>query len=226
MGTDSEHGKIITQAAREVLAPMGLFRKGQSRIWIDDNDWFLTVVEFQPSAWEKGSFLNIGTNFFWRRQDYFSFDYYSGINNRVESFAEFSGDSDDFHSGMMSYAKNAASYIEEYRRLNDVQYAKEAILQFKPALKSGHRMYHNMMICGLARDNQAVEFYKELLVEAKTSEYDYIRAYSDELSKDISGIIQDTDRFHDYVVSKVLAQRAFWRAKSSMKKLKEEISLD
>lgn len=226
MGTDSEHGKIITQAAREVLAPMGLFRKGQSRVWLDDNDWFLTMIEFQPSAWERGSYLNVGTYFLWRRQDYLSYDYYSGTSHRVESFADFSDNSDDFYSGMVSYAKKAVSYVAEYRRLKDVQYAKEAVLQFKPALKSGHRMYHNMMICGLARDNQAVEFYKELLDEVKTSEYDYIRAYSDELSNDISGIIQDTDRFHDYVVSKVLAQRAFWRAKSSMKKLKEAISLD
>jgi len=39
------HEKIIIRTAKDMLAPMGLFQKGQSRTWIDDNGWFLTIVE-------------------------------------------------------------------------------------------------------------------------------------------------------------------------------------
>ncbi|WP_327170127.1 hypothetical protein OG471_00630 [Streptomyces sp. NBC_01336] len=41
--------RIITSAARESLKPLGLTRRGRSRLWIDDHRWWLGVVEFTPS---------------------------------------------------------------------------------------------------------------------------------------------------------------------------------
>lgn len=75
MNQEIDHNKIINKAAGDVLKPMGLFRKGQSRIWIDENDWFLIIVEFQPSNWDKGSYLNVAVNYLWSRKEYLSFDY-------------------------------------------------------------------------------------------------------------------------------------------------------
>lgn len=48
-----EADQLIIRAARDVLKPMGLFQKGTSRIWIDDNGWFLILGEFQPSSWSQ-----------------------------------------------------------------------------------------------------------------------------------------------------------------------------
>ena len=67
---EQNHNKIIMKAAREVLAPNGLLQKGQSRIWLDDNGWFFAVVEFQPSGWEKGTFLNVGMHYLWANKEY------------------------------------------------------------------------------------------------------------------------------------------------------------
>jgi len=58
----TDHNTVITAQARQVLKPLGLVRKGTSRVWIDDHGWWTIQVEFQPSAWSKGSYLNVGIN--------------------------------------------------------------------------------------------------------------------------------------------------------------------
>jgi hypothetical protein len=58
----TDHNAVITAQARRVLKPLGLVRLGKSRVWIDDHGWWTIQVEFQPSAWSKGSYLNVGIN--------------------------------------------------------------------------------------------------------------------------------------------------------------------
>ena len=59
------HAKIINAVAKKALAPHGFFRKGSSRIWLQDNGWYLTMVEFQPSGFSKGTYLNVAMHFLW-----------------------------------------------------------------------------------------------------------------------------------------------------------------
>jgi len=65
--------RLIATAAREHLKPLGLKRKGRSRLWYDDRGWSLIVVEFQASH-RDGTYLNVGAMWLWRDQDYYSFD--------------------------------------------------------------------------------------------------------------------------------------------------------
>lgn len=65
MEDNNIHSKIINQVCREVLIPLGVFQKGASRLYLDDNDYFFTVIEFQPSTWSNGTYLNIGLTFLW-----------------------------------------------------------------------------------------------------------------------------------------------------------------
>jgi hypothetical protein len=58
----TDHNVVITAEARQVLKPLGLVRQGKSRVWIDDHGWWTIQVEFQPSAYSKGSYLNVGIN--------------------------------------------------------------------------------------------------------------------------------------------------------------------
>ena len=55
-----DHNRVIDAEARQALKPLGLYRKGKSRVWYDDHGWWLIQVEFQPSAWFRGSYLNVG----------------------------------------------------------------------------------------------------------------------------------------------------------------------
>lgn len=69
------HNVVVRDAARSALEPLGLVQRGRSRTWLDDRTWHLIVVEFQPSGWSKGSYLNVGVMWLWRVTHALTFDY-------------------------------------------------------------------------------------------------------------------------------------------------------
>lgn len=86
---------------------MGMQRKGQSRVWFVDRGWWLAVVEFQPSAWSKGSYLNVAAMWLWNAKDYWSFD----EGGRVESFREFK-DAEQFSEVAEALAVRAREEVQ------------------------------------------------------------------------------------------------------------------
>ncbi|WP_076073228.1 hypothetical protein [Sphingomonas montana] len=82
------HDTLLAAAARQILGPLGFRRKGRSRIWMADHGSRLTIVEFQPSGWAKGSYLNVAAHWLWVEQDHLSFDY----GGRVETFVDYVSD--------------------------------------------------------------------------------------------------------------------------------------
>jgi hypothetical protein len=64
--TQPPHTKLLNAAAREVLGPLGIKQSGRSRMWLDDRGWWVGVIEFQPSSWSRGSYLNVGVNWLWQ----------------------------------------------------------------------------------------------------------------------------------------------------------------
>lgn len=60
MAKQNEHGKLIAAAAKAALLPLGCRRKGQSRCWSSDERFWYIFIEFQPSAWSKGTYINVG----------------------------------------------------------------------------------------------------------------------------------------------------------------------
>lgn len=70
----SELNSIFRAAAKKTLLPLGCVQRGRSRLWLDDHGWWVGVIEFQPSSWSKGSYLNVGACWLWDRKDHFSFD--------------------------------------------------------------------------------------------------------------------------------------------------------
>ena len=103
------HDKIIANAAKAALRPLGFQRKGQSRLWFFDHSWWLTVVEFQPSSWSKGSYLNVGAHWLWMDVAPISFDF----GGRLEGFEEYLSD-EQFAVAVARLADRAA---DEARRL-------------------------------------------------------------------------------------------------------------
>ncbi|MEU6867042.1 hypothetical protein ABZ924_27960 [Streptomyces sp. NPDC046876] len=64
--------RIITSAARDSLKPLGLAQRGRSRLWIDDHEWWLGVVEFTPPR-TVGSGLYVGAMWLWHDVDHLAF---------------------------------------------------------------------------------------------------------------------------------------------------------
>ena len=79
-------------------------QKGRSRTWLDDQGWWVGVVEFQPSAWDRGSYLNVGACWLWEEKDYLSFD----VGGRVAGFQRFT-ETAEFASAAQTLAEQAAA---------------------------------------------------------------------------------------------------------------------
>ena len=88
-GSKDDHNSLIRGAARETLLPLGLSQKGRSRTWIDDHGWWLIVVEFQPSSFGRGSYLNVGHQHLWLERPHHAFRTYSGSSRVLIGRREF-----------------------------------------------------------------------------------------------------------------------------------------
>lgn len=224
MESSPDHNKIIRQAAGEALKPLGLYQVGRSRLWAEDNGWYLTLVEFQPSGWSKGSYLNVALHFLWEPADYISFNYPFSGQTRQNGFVAFSGGEETFYEAMTAMAKKAAGLVEEYRKFRELSYAKRAILEGKR--NSSHDILAKLMICGLTRDPLAERCYLQLLtvLEACLERAPKADYYAHELdyANSFREAVHDPDLLQARVAEAVNGRRDRLRAKPSYKWLSPE----
>lgn len=110
------HAKLNTAAAREHLRPLGLRQRGRSRVWLDDQRWWVGVVEFQPSSWSKGTYLNVGAMWLWEHGtgNHIRFD----VGHRVAGtdYTEYESD-EQFEPVAQAFAIRAAAEVQRLRTL-------------------------------------------------------------------------------------------------------------
>lgn len=136
------HARLLTAAAREFLRPLGLRQRCRSRTWLDEHGWWLVDVEFQPSSWSMGSYLNVGAMWLWCERDYFSFD----DGHRVEGFTAFE-DEAQFSPVAESLARRAAEEVKRYRsRYPSVHAAAHHLAARSQGFRSN---FHAAVACGL-----------------------------------------------------------------------------
>ena len=111
-----QHTKLLNAAAREVLRPLGISQKGRSRTWLDDRGWWLGVIEFQPSDWDRGSYLNVGVNWLWNPKDHLSFDYGHRVDGLGHGLVRYESD-EQFSPLARELAVVAAGQARGYREL-------------------------------------------------------------------------------------------------------------
>jgi hypothetical protein len=111
MAPPGNHNKIIDQSARSILKPIGCTQKGKSRLWFDDQRWWVGVIEFQPSSWNKGSYLNVGAMWLWNAKEHWSFD----DGYRVDTFHAYKND-DQFSRAAVALAERAAQEVLRMRQ--------------------------------------------------------------------------------------------------------------
>jgi len=196
----SVHSNMLTDAARHVLRPMGLVQKGRSRIWLHDHCWWLCAVEFQPSSWSRGSYLNVGCNWLWSVQDYLSFD----EGNRVEGFHEFTGEA-EFEGIARTLAERAASEVARYRKLfPSVEAVAAYYLRNKPV--GFWTNFHAAVVCGLSgRPKEGRRFMNEV-TEQRGDNLDWVlEAQAD--AAQLSRVMDDPTIFRKVVADRVLRTR-------------------
>ena len=158
MRDGSDHDRVIATAARETLGPLGLIRKGRSRTWLDDNDWWLGVVEFQPSSWKSGSYLNVGAMWLWRNTDDHHISF--GFGYRIDGAGFAAASEAAFEDAVAAMAVTAAEHVRLLReRLTTVD-AVAAILCEQAEREKGWPMWDAAVALGLAgqRDEAAAMF--------------------------------------------------------------------
>lgn len=208
MNLDKNINSIIKKLCKEIF-PYDVFQKGNSRVYLDDNGYYFTMIEFQPYTLKKGVFLNAGLSFLFNKDDYLSFSYSYNNETRIgKQFIEYKNDK-QFEKDITEYVELANDYILKYRMFADILYAKQAIISdlddnnWNPYIKS--------MFCFLTDDQENGERYYKLFLDKPffkriVEEYNY--------PKDI------TEMNKDYIMNMISKQREFWHSKSSMKKMK------
>lgn len=131
------HDRIIAHAAKAALGPIGFKRKGRSRTWVADHGWWLTVVEFQPSAWSKGSYLNVAAHWLWSEIGSLSFDFGGRLMEHVQYVTD-----DQFTGAAVKLVETAAVEAQRLAELFDSLSKAAKVLLEAAQTDSGHPHLH------------------------------------------------------------------------------------
>lgn len=223
-----EADKLIIRAARDVLKPMGLFQKGTSRIWIDDNGWFLILVEFQPSSWSQGAYLNVAISFLWEQGRGFLESLSYNIGGRELEHIEYTGNDEIFFQQILEMAQYAGNLVQQYRNgFATPSSARSEMEQYHDAYSSlkVSELWNRGMFCYLYDDEKSGdEQMRKLLLCAKDE-----RVYQSKgktLTRDwvverirLTKELLSNKEKKQYVISTITQKRQRLRGKSSFKKL-------
>ena len=195
MPHEETHSKLLRAAARQFLGTLGVRQKGRSRTWLDDNRWWLCIVEFQPSGYSRGSYLNVGCMWLWQEKDYLSFD----EGYRVENFVSFRN-SDQFVMVAQELAQRAADEVQEYRSLfATVSDVADYYIKRKPS--EFWSSFHAAVSCGLVgRGSASRRFFEQVLKSRE--DLDWVKSVQAEAAA-LNAVLDDIDTFRQKVGDKV-----------------------
>lgn len=197
------HDKIIANCAKSELGPIGFRRKGQSRTWIADHEWWVIVVEFQPSAWSKGCYLNVATHWLWSDRDYLSFDF----GGRLEEHVEYLSDT-QFSTEMQQLAQRAAQEAERLREIFATLPSAASILIFE-ALKENSKAwpaFHAGVAAALAG---RIEDAQEMLSRVANNSFQPASDLA-QLARKMA-LLDDPECFQEEVLKLIQAHRTILR---------------
>ncbi len=201
------HSKILRQVCREILIPIGVFQKGTSRVYLDDNDYFFTVIEFQPSSYNRGTYLNIGITHLWDhcQTDTLGFGFPRRIAGRYAELVVYENEA-QFRDEIIKLANLAKEEILFYRKLRDTEFAKSWMMAH--AERYGEKKYARYgldiaNICTLDGDQELAKFYYE----------NYHR------ERDTQAQMNEEELSKEYLFSNIRATRKMWHSKPAMKRM-------
>jgi hypothetical protein len=162
---DFDHNKLIAQVAKQTLLPAGLKRKGKSRLYYDDNGWWCTIIEFQPSGFSKGSYLNVGVSWLLNEKSSWSFC----VGSRRQEFTSAENES-EFSSAVFEMAMRAKEIAEDNReRFSTISKAHDYYQSIK---REGWDCYYAAVIAGLSHEFfTAKENFNSWLAYPETTEW-------------------------------------------------------
>lgn len=172
------HTRLLNAAAKAHLAPIGCQQKGRSRFWFADQGWWAIAIEFQPSAYSQGSYLNVGATWLWNPKPYWNFD----EGHRVAEFREFE-DEVQFTQAADELARQAVDEVTRLRAtFKSVEDLARHLLQKQDTTCWDH--FHAAISCGLSgRIDDARRMVAAVAVEQHEADWvDELKATAARLS--------------------------------------------
>jgi hypothetical protein len=201
MAQVNEHGKLIAAAAKAALAPLGCRRKGQSRIWFSDQRFWLIWIEFQPSGWSKGSYLNVAAKWLWLND--VGITYYPG--HRAADFIPFEN-AEQFKPLIGQMADLAAQRVLEIkRRFRSLPEMHRWLVEH--AVRDGTPVYHAAIAAGLVGDSVGARQLFERIKCWETYGYEGQLKLQSE-SAQLAGLISTPILFRSAILEIIERQRA------------------
>lgn len=146
MSRTNDISKLIATAANASLLPLGCKRLGRSSTWISDQRFWLIIIEFQPSSWQKGTYLNVGAMWLWRARKGLAFH----VGYRIADFLPFYGP-EQFGPAVAGLAAQAAQEVqrrrEQFKNLHDIY---RYLVDHTP--ESNWQIFHAAIAAGLVGD--------------------------------------------------------------------------
>lgn len=218
MDKNTNVNKIIRKLCKEVF-PGDVFQQGSSRVYLDDNGYYLTMAEFQPCTLGKGAMLNVGVSWLFVKMEYLPFSY--AYDNQVRAGQRFIEYVDDaqFETDIREYVELAGDYILRYREFRDIGYTKEYML--KTLDDDGWHPYEKAMFCFLMNDEEnGRRFYQKFIDEpyfrSKVIGKHHLEGVVEKYRYPTEAAIMN----REYVLDMIRQKRELLHSKSSMKKMK------
>jgi hypothetical protein len=196
----NEHGKLIAAAAKAKLGPLGCQRKGQSRLWFSDQRFWIISIEFQPSGWSKGCYLNVGATWLWHKRHLLSFN----AGYRVADFIPFESPL-QFTPLIQDMAAKAAEEVlairGRFRSIADIHRWLVA-----HATRDGWPVYNAAVAAGLVGDFAGARQLFDRLNRWETDSYDWqLQLKSD--SAELSSLLSTPAAFQSSVLAMIEQRR-------------------
>jgi hypothetical protein len=199
-----DHNGELAVAAKSLLAPLGCVRKGRSRTWLDDHGWWVGVVEFQPSAWSKGSYLNVGVCYLWKpalAQSYLSFDSMFGTKPWRDAI-----EGESFTDKAMELASIARDSLTTLRETHRTIALAAGWLESQRIEGSHWQNYHLGVAFGLSGPVEIAQRHFRLAID-HSSEIEWVTALSRECAK-YAVLVEERAVFRTAVLERIQATRA------------------
>lgn len=164
-------------------------------------------MEFQPSSWSRGTYLNVGACWLWNVKDSLSFD----AGSRIEDFAEFETTS-GFEVLARTYADRAAVEVESLRlRFASIAaVAEHYVAECKQFDRLTFRWpwFHCGISCALSGRLQDAVRSWEVLMPSQANELDWISQARREARTLASATESGQEAVRAEVVSRIVRARA------------------
>jgi len=161
MAQHTPHARLISEAARSVLGPLGLNQWGRTRLWIDDQRWRLGLVEFEADGLTRGCSLTVGVMWLWSHHGGFRFD----LVRRLERFISFRNKSQFEREAHRLAQRAAEAVIEQRAKYSSVEGASKAIFDAVSRSADIGTLYDAAVAAGACGDiDRAREFFARIAV--------------------------------------------------------------